>query len=277
MFGAPNGWRLDGGKLVNAYETEQYKAAVGYVRDLWATAVIYPDSFTFPRGSPQIHQALSSGKAVMGPLTTAYYAQLQKFGAPQNQSFRTYKLFAADGGKPVFYLGTGSIGLTAMKKAGPDRVQEMLNIWNWVAAPFGSQEDRLLQYGVEGVDFTVDDKGNPVPTDRGQADSAYVPWRFLASRPYALYDPTVPNYTLTSQLDEKDVAPYGIPNATDGLYSPTAASAGVTLAQKVDDGVSEIIRGLRALSDFDQLVKEWVSAGGEKMRAEYQQVLDSAT
>jgi hypothetical protein len=50
----------------------------------------------------------------------------------------------------------------------------------------------------------------------------------------------------------------------------------VTLAQRVDDGVSEIIRGIRPESDLDQLVKDWQSAGGDKMRAEYQQALGSA-
>jgi putative aldouronate transport system substrate-binding protein len=274
IFGAPNGWRLEGGKLVHAYETEQYMAAVGYVRDLWAAGLIYPDSFTFASGSPQIHQALSSGKAVMGPLTTAFYPQLQKTGAAQNQSFRAYRFFSADGGRPVYFFGTGSVGLTSVKKGAPERVQEMLGVLNWLAAPFGSQEDRLLQYGVEGADYKLDDKANPVPTDRGLPDAAYVPWRYLGSRPYVLYDPTVPNYAQTAQADEKDAAPYGIPNATNGLYSPTATSSGVTLGQRVDDGVSEIIKGLRPVSDFDQLARDWVTAGGDKIRSEYQQALD---
>jgi putative aldouronate transport system substrate-binding protein len=164
----------------------------------------------------------------------------------------------------------------AVKKGSSERVLELLNAMNWLAAPFGSREEQLLRYGVVGTDYTLDDKGNPIPTDRGSAHSAYVPWRFLASRPYVLYDPSVPNYAQTSQADEKDSVPFGISNATDGLYAPTAASSGVTLAQRVDDGVSEIIRGIRPESDLDQLVKDWQSAGGDKMRAEYQQALGSA-
>jgi putative aldouronate transport system substrate-binding protein len=176
----------------------------------------------------------------------------------------------------VFFFGTGSAGLTAVKKGSTERVQELLGVMNWLSAPFGSQEERLIRYGLEGTDYTLDDKRNPMPTDRGPADSAYVPWRFLASRPYVLYDASVPNYAQTSQADEKDSVPFGISNAADGLYSPTAASSGVTLAQRVDDGVSEIIRGLRPVSDLDQLVKDWQSNGGDQMRSEYQQVLDSA-
>jgi putative aldouronate transport system substrate-binding protein len=276
IFGAPNYWGLDTGKLVYTYETEQYRATVGYLRDLWAAGVIYPDSFSYSRGSPQIQAAMTSGNAVMGSQSTAMYAQIQHQGAPHNQSFRAFKLFSADGSKRVFFFGTGSAGLTAVKKGSTERVQELLGVMNWLSAPFGSQEERLIRYGLEGTDYTLDDKRNPMPTDRGPADSAYVPWRFLASRPYVLYDASVPNYAQTSQADEKDSVPFGISNAADGLYSPTAASSGVTLAQRVDDGVSEIIRGLRPVSDLDQLVKDWQSNGGDQMRSEYQQVLDSA-
>jgi putative aldouronate transport system substrate-binding protein len=43
MFGAPNGWRLESdGKLVKDLETAEYKAAVGYARDLWAAGVVPP-------------------------------------------------------------------------------------------------------------------------------------------------------------------------------------------------------------------------------------------
>ena len=66
----------------------------------------------------------------------------------------------------MFFLGTRMITTTAMKKAPDDRVQELLRMLNWLAAPFGSQEDRLLSFGVPDVDYTLDAKGNPVPTDR---------------------------------------------------------------------------------------------------------------
>jgi len=203
------------------------------------------------------------------------FSQLQRQGAPHGQAFRAYKLFSADGGKPVYYFNPGIAGLTSVKNGSPERVQELLGILNWLAAPFGSQEALLLRYGLEGTDFTVDAHGNPVPTDRGPADSAYVPWRFLASPSYVLYDPSVPNFAQISQSDEKDVSPFGIHNVTDGLYSPTAASTGVTIGQTMDDRVNEIIRGQRPIAGYDQLLQDWRANGGDKMRAEYQQALGS--
>ena len=45
MFEAPNNWKLDAsGKLIKDRETEEYKAAVGYLRDLIALGVHRPTS-----------------------------------------------------------------------------------------------------------------------------------------------------------------------------------------------------------------------------------------
>jgi ABC-type glycerol-3-phosphate transport system substrate-binding protein len=44
MFGAPNAWALDSsGKLIRDRETEQYKAALGYMKDLIGSGLYPPD------------------------------------------------------------------------------------------------------------------------------------------------------------------------------------------------------------------------------------------
>src|SRR5205807_2360884 len=42
-FGAPNTWRNDGGKLTRDIETDEFKAAVNFGRQLWDAGVVYPD------------------------------------------------------------------------------------------------------------------------------------------------------------------------------------------------------------------------------------------
>src|SRR5919202_6248100 len=47
VFKAPNNWKLDpSGKLIKDRETEEYKAAVGYMRDLFSAGVFWPDSLS---------------------------------------------------------------------------------------------------------------------------------------------------------------------------------------------------------------------------------------
>ena len=54
MFGAPHNWKIDSaGKLIRDRETEEFKAAVGYLRDLMASGVFPPDVATITQTRPQ--------------------------------------------------------------------------------------------------------------------------------------------------------------------------------------------------------------------------------
>lgn len=279
IFGAPNFWKLDErGALIRDFETEQFKAAVGFARDLYAAGLYHPDTVSF--NSPiQMETAFLGNKAVFAPHNMAFYNSLWRRGLqsnPQNIP-RVLPPFSADGtSKPIFFLGTRMITTTAMKKASPERIKELLAIMDWLAAPFGSQEDRLLSFGVPDIDYTVDPNGNPVPTERGPADASYVPWRYLSQRPYVIYDPDLPDYARTLQSDEQVFAPLGIEDATFGIYSPTFAAKGTQINLSMNDGLSDIVQGHRPLSDYDTIVKEWLANGGEQMRSEYLQAMSAA-
>lgn len=55
LFGAPNNWRLDSsGKLVKDYETDEYRAAIGYLRDLAVAGVFNTDSLAKPAEFPAV-------------------------------------------------------------------------------------------------------------------------------------------------------------------------------------------------------------------------------
>ena len=75
---------------------------------------------------------------------------------------------------------------TWSRKAAPDRVKEILRIMDYLAAPFGTEEDLLLTYGARDQDYAVDADGNPSPTREGVANSQYVPWQYIAHRPYVV-------------------------------------------------------------------------------------------
>jgi putative aldouronate transport system substrate-binding protein len=273
LFGAPNNWRLDpGGKLVKDYETAEYKEAVAYVRDLVGAGVFYPDSLT-TTSAPAAMTNLVSGKCVLSVRTlgldwTDGFQQGQRLDPPQTFGFLRH--FAAhDGAKPVFFLGTGFGAGTMLKKAPPERIKELLAVLNWTAAPFGSQEDLLLTYGVDGTDYNFDATGNPVATDRWMGDAYNAPWRYLAQHPQVMYNANYPAITKLAAEAESALIPLGVSDATLGYYSPTNTAKSVTLRGKFNDGLLEILQGRASMSDLDQLVKDWQSNGGEDMRTEF--------
>jgi putative aldouronate transport system substrate-binding protein len=181
---------------------------------------------------------------------------------------------AHDGGKPVHMLNAAHLGATAIKKGSADRVRELLRVLNYLAAPFGSAEDLLLSYGVEGPDYSMDPNGNPVLTERGNPDANYLPFKYIAQRPSVLYLPDIPDYTTQLVDAEKQLLPIGISDPTNGYVSPTAVRNGAVVTQAFSDGVRDIIVGRRPFSAYDQLVSDWRTNGGDMIRKEFQDALN---
>jgi putative aldouronate transport system substrate-binding protein len=271
-FGAPNNWRLESdGKLTSTYETPEYKEAVGYVRDLWSAGLFHPDSITTVTRTD-----FQGGKfAIFIDTFNGWQDSLRQ--APKFNpvpEFKLFPLFPAHAGQKLQFFTIGGYGgVIAFKKAGPDRIKELLRIANWLAAPFGSQEDLLLTYGVSGDDYSLDDSGVPMPTAKSNQDANYVPWKYTAQHPFVFFAPDVPNYGGIASAAEHAVLPSAVGDPTFGSVSATATSKGVSLTNTINDGLTGLVVGRRPLTDYDQIVKDWLSNGGEQMRQEFMAAL----
>jgi putative aldouronate transport system substrate-binding protein len=278
MFDAPNQWRVEpSGKFTRTWETDEYKASVGYARDLYKLGVFTPSSDT--NNNVQSKAEFAQRKAAVrwdGFVAAArqYWDAAPTLSPPSH--IRTVPPFSADGkAKPVYWFGTGSFGMTILKKAPDARIKEVLRIINYIASPFGSEEYMLVNYGIKGVHYTLDDKGNPVVTTKGKSDVNSSLWTSGKSSPPILYYPSSADFAPTMQGDEKAMFPAGTFDPTTPLYSPTNSATGA-LTRTFNDGLSDVVAGRRPLSDFDQLVKDWLAGGGEKIKAEYQQALQDS-
>jgi putative aldouronate transport system substrate-binding protein len=279
-FGAPNGWSLDSrGKLTRDIETPQFKEAVAFLRDLVTAGVYVPDSITGPSG-PAAITPFAQGKGALIPYTfgvnwTTLWVTCQ--AAQPQVNFLPLGLFPArDGGRLGHYLSPGFIVTNAMKKAPPERIKEMLRIIDWLAAPFGSQEDLLLTFGIEGTDYNVDARGLPVQTERGPADSQSVPWQYIVQHNQVMFFPGYADYAKLAYEAEHVLIPAGIDDPTWGLDSPTYGSLGAPITQTVNDTLTDIVVGRREMSEYDSMVADWQSRGGNQVRSELEQAVAAA-
>ena len=109
-------------------------------------------------------------------------------------------------------------------------------------------------------------------TSDGKTRSQYVPWQYLADRPYAQYYAGIPNYAshvfdIERVLVDQKIA---VADATLGYYSPTATSSAGKQAERTwSDGLINIILGRDPLGNYDQLVKDWQNAAGAKIKQEF--------
>jgi putative aldouronate transport system substrate-binding protein len=131
-----------------------------------------------------------------------------------------------------------------MPGVGPDRIKELLRIMNWLASPFGSQEDLLLSYGLKDQDYTLDSRGNPMPSADGTARAGYVPWRYIAQHPWVYYHAGLDGFAKASHDAELATIPLGVDDPTNGFYSPTAYGKGANADMTWQDGSATFAWGL---------------------------------
>ncbi|MBV8083351.1 MAG: extracellular solute-binding protein [Chloroflexi bacterium] len=276
LHGAPNNWRQTNGKFVKDVETDEFKEAASYFRSLWDAGYVHPDAPTMNINTAS--SAWYSGKTIFhwqGLGVFSGTAQRQ-IGVQADAKPRILLPFSWDGrAKATHFLGPGFGGLTAFKKATSDRIKELLGILNYLAAPFGTQEQLLVKYGVADVDYKLDASGNPVPTTQGQTD-LNAPWWALVGPPPVMYDPAAPDLIEVLYDAETKILPLGVKDASAGLYSQTDADTKVKLGQMIVDGFNAVIFGRAPVSSLDQVAKDWRAAGGDQARAEFEQAYADA-
>jgi putative aldouronate transport system substrate-binding protein len=281
MFGVPFNWKVNSdGTLTNQIETDEFKQALEYQRNLFADGSYHPDAggMTFA----QAQQAYLGGKVGLHSDGFGNFITSKAAGTAFNKLVTANPnatiagLFPSDvvGSKGVTRNTQGSFGFTAIPSSVKDqnRVKELLRILDYLAAPFGSEEYNFLNYGVEGVDsqkdpatgaFTLTDQGN---AERG--DLVYV----MAGLP-VFYYPTAPGAAQSALDMATKIMKIGIDDPSWRAYSQTNVSKAAELNQFGFDRVTAMITGREPLSALDQAIKDWKSRGGDQIRQEFQQSL----
>lgn len=270
-FGCPgvqNGWRKkSGGGLEHKYETAEYRQAVEFTARLYTEKLVHPDVIA-TKGADE--KTLFNGGKIL-----AYQDGLGAWQGMQGEQSKVTQGFdmqpvpafgASAGAKPVLWGSEKPIFFTFVKKGlGADRTKEILRVLNWCAAPFGTQEWELRQYGVEGKHFTRGQDG-PVPNDLGRKELAdqftylggRVPAKWKSSDTPTYVQDYINYHKASIQFLEVDLFK-GIKLELPANYSK--------VIQPTEDKIRDVLVGRRPVHDLDQIVREFRSSGGDEGRA----------
>jgi putative aldouronate transport system substrate-binding protein len=127
------------------------------------------------------------------------------------------------------------------------------------------------------VHYTLDGSGKLTLNDKSNVDANYVNWKYLMQHPQVMYVPDVPGYAKAEFEAEHFLVPAGVSDPTLGMFSPTLGAKGAVINRTMLDGITDVVAGRRPIAEYDQLVKEWQSAGGEQIRKELQDQLAAAS
>ena len=267
MLGAPNGWKLDNGAFVSAYETDEYAQGLDIVSQMWKAGVLHPDSFA---GTIQFKAALGGGQVPIAfDAYSAWPGYVRDYGT-DNPKFALDVLIPPKwdgGGQARQYLGSGSYTFVAIKKGKADRTKELLDIVNWFAAPFGSEEYLFKKYGIAGYDYTL--KGtDPILTSVG-TNEVHLPTSYVANPAPFLYEPGLPDVTRQEYGIQQKLVPSGVQSPAVGLVSATSTAKGASLTKPLTDAISDIIQGRKPVSSWSDVVKTWRNSGGAQVATEF--------
>lgn len=268
-FGVPNNWRQEpDGTLTKDWETDEYFAAVEYHLELSKQGYFHPDFTGYT--VTQAKQAFSSG-------TTALYmdglAAWRGFVEQERRSVDEIGVmlpFALPGADPVFHVASGIFGITALRQDDPAVVQDRLRLLDFLAAPFGTEEWFLLNYGVEGVDHEMT-SGLPVLTDKG-IEEIRTMFKFIGAPPGVMFSGQSPQWVEAQHAWESAVIPATIPDPTVGVYiEPVEDTTGAL--QAVYDAVADVTAERISIDDFRAVTENWTEKIGNETRERLQEAL----
>lgn len=276
MFAVPSidRWKLDdAGKLVHRIETEEYRAALDWQTKLYASGAVHPDAVADNTEAAKTN--FESGNVLISTDGVGGWhealGRMQAVNPDYDQ--RPFPFFAAEGGDPVLFKGAPANIFSFLKKNDdPAKIEELLAVADFLAAPFGTTEYNLVNFGVEGTHYELDENGLPAATEQAATEVAPT-YIFLVDPPVVNAKVQYPGFVEAFCTWMADAAQYLAEEPFYGMQITEPAQY-AALKAPFEDLEKDIARGRKTLADLDEAVATWSSSGGEELRAFYQDILD---
>lgn len=264
-------WDLVDGKLVNRVETDAYLEALEWTRKLFAAGVVHPDA---KAAQGDAGNRFTAGTVLVYNQDLSHWYQKTAEQAAQHPDFEmaAMDIFGHDGGAPVLYaVQPANIWAFVRKDAPKSLVRDFLAVANFCAAPYGTKERMLTEYGVEGTHYTME-KGLPVATDQGNQE---VTGAFEYTGCPAAYNahPDLPQTTRAMVQWQQRMGAFTRKTPFHGL-TVTEPTRWSTLADGFEQLEDDVVRGRKKVSDVQQAVSDWKRKGGDGLRDWYRKLLD---
>lgn len=271
-FQIPQMWRVDNGKLVHRYETQEILEALNWAYKLAKSGYLHPSAIAGDNNNGKTR--FYAGKTVIaqdgvgawnGPDADSGIAASPKY---RRNAFTPFP--ATKGGPTSIFLGPSASEISYLnKKLSPSQIKELLAVADFLAAPFGSYEYTLVNFGVQGTDWTMGPTG-PAYTDKGKTEANQQTYQFLVSPRNTVSNPSHNQVTQDFCAWSAEAVKYAYKPVFWNMNITVPASlATANGGQEVEDTITDVIHGHKTVSDFQNAVSAWKAQGGTELTAWY--------
>ncbi|GAA0672464.1 extracellular solute-binding protein [Kitasatospora atroaurantiaca] len=268
-WGVPMNWRVDNGKLVHPFETQEFLEALDWHYRLATAGYMHPDALAGDNANGATR--FYSGKVLIaGGGLGAWNLADHQSGTAADPNYRRGALNAVTAGgtgTPVIYMGASASMISYLNAdLKPAQIEELLSVANYLAAPYGTAEYTLVNFGVEGVHHTRVN-GVPTFTEEGKKDVQATAFPFLAASSSVISNPggdqVTKDYAAWSAANVKYLTkpPFWGMNFT----MPQAISSAAA-AQNVNDTIKDCYHGKKKVSEVQDAISSWRSGPGERLK-----------
>ncbi|MFD9303430.1 extracellular solute-binding protein [Streptomyces sp. NPDC060048] len=272
IFGACPKWNIDDdGKLRYAIERPEYLEALEWTRKLFDAGVVHPDDSA---RSGDAGQRFTAGQILVfnGDMSAWYQKTAEQAQANPDFQIEAMDIFGAGGGNPTLWASSPATLWSLIRKgASKETVENALAAADFSAAPYGTKERMLVDYGVEGTHYSVKD-GVPVKNDQGNSEVINA-WSMLAAPAPYLAHPDLPDVARKQVEWQQRMGAFMKKTSTYGMtvVEPTRYA---NLASQHEQLQIDYVRGNKKLSDVQAAISTWRSSGGDELRDWYKELLD---
>ncbi|MFE7901096.1 extracellular solute-binding protein [Streptomyces sp. NPDC057424] len=266
-------WNMDGDKLINRIETDEYLEALEWVRKLYAAKVVHPDAVNGKAGGNSGNRFTAGEVLVYNNNISDWWGKTAEQGTKKSDfDMAAFDIFGPDGGDPTLWASQpANIFTFVSNKASEQQIKDFLALCNFCAAPYGTKEFMLTAYGVEGTDYEFKG-GLPTKTQQGinEVNGAF---DYTGNPAPYIAQPDLPDVARSMVEWQQRMGAFTKKSSFFGL-TVTEPNRWANLADDFEQLEDDVVRGRKKISDVQQAVSDWKSKGGDDLRDWYKKLLD---
>ncbi|MGN7356646.1 extracellular solute-binding protein [Paenibacillus sp. SAF-054] len=266
-YGAPNGYKVENGKFIPGFTTEEYRQAMKYVQRLYNEGIMNKD-FSYAKQN-QTDEMLEKGVvgAYIGNADrTDIWTKLFK-----NVPKAKVTTFSDLEGPNYRYASLGYWSTLMFPKSSiktEERLKEILAALDRLAAP--DHKDFRL-YGIEGTDYKLENGKRTVVNNEASAELEALNVFALTQPEISTEDKPDWQVEMANVVQANGESSTLLGNPASGLISQTNNEKGNELNTLISDATTKYIIGELDDKGFDAVIQKWRTTGGDQMLKEYEE------
>lgn len=279
IFDLGQDFQVVDGKVMSKYELEQYPDHLQYVRDMWDAGVFHPDSIgqispeLFKQGQILVEQASFAGMYWLPNLGRVN----QMIRSVPDANVRHFAFPSINGGPgvaPLLPAYNDRVVIPADRAKDKDRMRRLLKVLNFYRSPMGSEEYMFVRFGIEGHNWNRDADGELAQPENPPNESG-VTFIGLQGNPTMLM-PKLNEGNLENVIDTLDkIASHAMKPELQVLPNDALVKSARKLESVAMDFYNGIVSGRKDVSEVEEMRKQYLAAGGQAVKDEYQKLLDN--